>query len=95
MLNLTSLPPGHRTWSEIHSEFEVGEERPRGKILLLYSPDTKLFKVCANCSHCQKFKNPGKNRGLIFLILFFQAQEGGVWGIQSSGNGKEVKEEEK
>jgi len=44
VLNLTSLPPGHRTWSEIHSEFEVGEERPRGKILLLYSPDTKLFK---------------------------------------------------
>ena len=48
MVNLTSVPPGRKTWSEIHSEFEVGDERPRGKILLLYSPDTKLFKVKSN-----------------------------------------------
>ena len=29
---------------ELHKEWESGEEKPRGKILLLYSPDTKLFR---------------------------------------------------
>ena len=42
-LTTTSLPE-RRTWSEIHADWEDREDRPRGKILLLYSPDTKLFK---------------------------------------------------
>jgi len=32
------------SWSSLHKEWESGEEKARGKILLLYSPDTKLFK---------------------------------------------------
>ena len=45
MINLTSSLPERRTWQEVHQEWkEEGGERSRGKILLLYSPDTKLFK---------------------------------------------------
>ena len=43
VFNLTTLPE-RNTWAQIHSEWEKGEDKPRGKILLLYSPDTKLFK---------------------------------------------------
>lgn len=32
------------SWASLHKEWESGEDKPRGKILLLYSPDTKLFK---------------------------------------------------
>ena len=32
------------TWSELHKEWDTREDKARGKILLLYSPDTKLFK---------------------------------------------------
>lgn len=32
------------TWGSLHKEWESGEEKTRGKILMLYSPDTKLFK---------------------------------------------------
>jgi len=46
VINLTAALqlPERRTWSELHAEWDSGEERSRGKILLLYSPDTKLFK---------------------------------------------------
>jgi len=45
VINLTSSLPERRTWQEVHQEWkEEGGERSRGKILLLYSPDTKLFK---------------------------------------------------
>ena len=44
-MNLTSNLPERRTWQEVHQEWqEGGGDRSRGKILLLYSPDTKLFK---------------------------------------------------
>jgi len=44
VMNLTTLP-NRRTWSQVHLDWEVGlEGTRRGKILLLYSPDTKLFK---------------------------------------------------
>ena len=41
-----SLAPLHDriSWAELHKEWEVREDKPRGKILLLFSPDTKLFK---------------------------------------------------
>jgi len=41
-----SLAPlsDRRSWAELHKEWESREEKARGKILLLYSPDTKLFK---------------------------------------------------
>eukprot|EP00092_Neocalanus_flemingeri_P050518 GFUD01058419.1.p1 GENE.GFUD01058419.1~~GFUD01058419.1.p1 ORF type:complete len:595 (+),score=197.68 GFUD01058419.1:320-2104(+) len=41
-----SLAPltDRRGWAELHKEWESREEKARGKILLLYSPDTKLFK---------------------------------------------------
>ena len=41
-----SLAPVHDriSWAELHKEWEVREDKPRGKILLLFSPDTKLFK---------------------------------------------------
>ena len=41
-----SLAPVHDkiTWSELHKEWDTREDKVRGKILLLYSPDTKLFK---------------------------------------------------
>jgi len=41
-----SLAPVHDkiTWSELHKEWDTKEDKVRGKILLLYSPDTKLFK---------------------------------------------------
>jgi len=41
-----SLSPmsDRRSWAELHKEWESREEKARGKILLLYSPDTKLFK---------------------------------------------------
>ena len=32
------------SWGSLHKEWESGEEKARGKILMLYSPDTKLFK---------------------------------------------------
>ena len=32
------------SWGSLHKEWECREEKARGKILLLYSPDTKLFK---------------------------------------------------
>jgi len=47
-LQLASCSP--RSWKELHGDWEsslgvaCGESRPRGKILLLYSPDTALFK---------------------------------------------------
>jgi len=44
VINLTSTLPERRTWQEVHLEWEETGERSRGKILLLYSPDTKLFK---------------------------------------------------
>ena len=50
VINLTSTLPERRTWQEVHQEWHQqdgdsgGERRTRGKILLLYSPDTKLFK---------------------------------------------------
>jgi len=43
VINLTPLSD-RRSWSELHKEWESREEKARGKILLLYSPDTKLFK---------------------------------------------------
>jgi len=41
-----SLAPVHDriSWAELHKEWESREDKPRGKILLLFSPDTKLFK---------------------------------------------------
>ena len=41
-----SLAPVHDriSWSELHKEWDTREDKARGKILLLYSPDTKLFK---------------------------------------------------
>merc|ERR550539_1567655 len=43
---VNSLAPLHDriSWAELHKEWEVREDKPRGKILLLFSPDTKLFK---------------------------------------------------
>jgi len=32
------------TWGSLHKEWEATDQKPRGKILLLYSPDTKLFR---------------------------------------------------
>jgi len=32
------------SWGSLHKEWESREEKARGKILMLYSPDTKLFK---------------------------------------------------
>jgi hypothetical protein len=32
------------SWGGLHKEWESREEKARGKILMLYSPDTKLFK---------------------------------------------------
>lgn len=40
---LTSLP-GRQTWREVHETWERGEGAVRGRLLLLYSPDTKLFR---------------------------------------------------
>ena len=41
-----SLAPVHDriSWAELHREWDTREDKARGKILLLYSPDTKLFK---------------------------------------------------
>ena len=41
-----SLAPLHDriSWAELHREWDTREDKARGKILLLYSPDTKLFK---------------------------------------------------
>lgn len=33
-----------QSWAELHKEWESREDKARGKILLLYSPDTKLFR---------------------------------------------------
>ena len=43
---IISLAPVHDriSWAELHKEWESREDKPRGKILLLFSPDTKLFK---------------------------------------------------
>jgi len=40
---LTSLPD-RLTWTEVHEQWEKGEGVTRGRLLLLYSPDTKLFR---------------------------------------------------
>lgn len=40
---LTSLPGTRQTWVEVHDQWERGGV-VRGKLLLLYSPDTKLFR---------------------------------------------------
>jgi hypothetical protein len=41
---LQEVPQERVSWGSLHKEWESGEEKPRGKILLLYSPDTKLFR---------------------------------------------------
>ena len=43
---IISLAPlsDRRSWTELHKEWESREEKARCKILLLYSPDAKLFK---------------------------------------------------
>ena len=38
------IAPAQVSWGSLHKEWESGEEKARGKILMLYSPDTKLFK---------------------------------------------------
>lgn len=40
---LTSIPD-RLTWTEVHEQWEKGEGVTRGRLLLLYSPDTKLFR---------------------------------------------------
>ncbi|TRY79228.1 hypothetical protein TCAL_17049 [Tigriopus californicus] len=42
-----SFPP-KKTWVELHSEWDRQPPKNPGKILLLYSPDTKLFKDLQN-----------------------------------------------
>jgi len=41
---LTEIPKERISWGSLHKEWESREEKARGKILMLYSPDTKLFK---------------------------------------------------
>lgn len=36
--------PRARSWAHLHADWEAREDKARAKILLLYSPDTKLFK---------------------------------------------------
>ena len=44
--DVISLAPLHEkiSWSDLHKEWDTREDKARGKILLLFSPDTKLFK---------------------------------------------------
>jgi len=43
-LQLQEIPKERISWGSLHKEWESREEKTRGKILMLYSPDTKLFK---------------------------------------------------
>ena len=44
MLHIIITDHKQVSWGSLHKEWESGEEKARGKILMLYSPDTKLFK---------------------------------------------------
>ena len=58
-LTMPVLP--QKTWTEMHDEFYAEPPKNPGKILLLYSPDTKQFKelqvsltICLDLLHCFK-----------------------------------------
>ena len=45
VISLARVPVTEKiSWAELHREWDTREDKVRGKILLLYSPDTKLFK---------------------------------------------------
>jgi hypothetical protein len=43
-LSLDQFHLERRSWGELHQDWEGGKGQTRGKILLLYSPDTNLFR---------------------------------------------------